>query len=220
METTIAPLHLELFISKWCSGYRSVLLVVYCHFLFALCLFEDMEVSPIYLLLFHRLPFVLPGFLNMADFPPNLEDGEQWLPADIYHEIVYGSFEPKALADNTSEEGATEVETFDHGGNGVLTEQCCLWPVPRYGEEQKGFAGNSGGTGVFLPQTLLMESTENKGTGVFLQTFTSNGPVTVRKSKKSGKNGKMFFTKKGAPSGKKEVSQVPAEICLPAEWTY
>ncbi|XP_058207061.1 uncharacterized protein LOC131320378 isoform X3 [Rhododendron vialii] len=159
----------ELFISKWCSGYRSVLLVVYCHFLFALCLFEDMEVSPIYLLLFHRLPF---------------------------------------------------VETFDHGGNGVLTEQCCLWPVPRYGEEQKGFAGNSGGTGVFLPQTLLMESTENKGTGVFLQTFTSNGPVTVRKSKKSGKNGKMFFTKKGAPSGKKEVSQVPAEICLPAEWTY
>lgn len=79
METTIAPLHLviflvicytivfreliievlmlivwvsfvsflivqELFISKWCSSYRSVLLVVYCHFLFALCLFEDMEV--------------------------------------------------------------------------------------------------------------------------------------------------------------------------------
>lgn len=52
---------------------------------------------------------VLPGFLNMADFPPNLEDGEQWLPTDIYHEIVYGSFEPKALADNTGEEGATEV---------------------------------------------------------------------------------------------------------------
>lgn len=51
----------------------------------------------------------LLGFLNMADFPPNLEDGEQWLPADIYHEIVYGSFEPKALADNTGEEGATEV---------------------------------------------------------------------------------------------------------------
>lgn len=67
----------------------------------------------------------------------------------------------------------------------MLTEQCCLWPVPRYGEEQKGFAGNSGGTGVFLPQTPLMELTENKGTGVFLQNFASNGPVTVRKSKKS-----------------------------------
>lgn len=52
---------------------------------------------------------VLLGFLNMADFPPNLEDGERWLPADIYHEIVYGSFEPKALADNTSGESATEV---------------------------------------------------------------------------------------------------------------
>lgn len=48
----------ELFISKWCSGYRLVLLVVYCNFLFALCLLEDMEVSPIYLLLFHHLSFV------------------------------------------------------------------------------------------------------------------------------------------------------------------
>lgn len=35
-----------------------------------------------------------------------------------------------------------------------------------------------------------------------------------------GKNGKMFVAKKGAPSGKKDVSQVSAEICLPAEWTY
>lgn len=153
----------------------------------------------------------------MADFPPNLEDGERWLPADIYHEIVYGSFEPKALADNTSGESATKVETFDRGGNAVLTKQYCFWPVPRYGKELKGFAGNSGGTGVFLPQTPRIESTEIKGTGVFLQSIASNGPpVTVRKNKKSGKR---FVAKKEAPE-KKEVSQAPAEMCLPAEWTY
>lgn len=56
----------------------------------------------------------------MADFPPNLEDGEQWLPADIYHEIVYGSYEPKAPTDNTSEEGASATEVWNGPINSSL----------------------------------------------------------------------------------------------------
>ncbi|XP_057471059.1 uncharacterized protein LOC130759856 [Actinidia eriantha] len=155
----------------------------------------------------------------MAHFPPNLEDGEKWLPSDIYQEIGPGSCKPKALTQECMIKVLTkpiksalvcssQVESFDHGGNK---------------EQPKGFSGNSGGTGVFLPQSPNESNKLIKGTGVFLQSFTSKEANTIRQNKKCGNNrqvlGKMFIGKKETPE-KKEMSQISSEICLPQEWNY
>ncbi|CAK9150752.1 unnamed protein product [Ilex paraguariensis] len=54
--------------------------------------------------------FVLFTLLTMADFPPNLEDGEKWLPSDIYQEIIYVKVEHEAHdATVTGESAAANV---------------------------------------------------------------------------------------------------------------
>ncbi|KAL6989203.1 hypothetical protein U1Q18_014956, partial [Sarracenia purpurea var. burkii] len=82
----------------------------------------------------------------MADFPPNLEDGEQWLPSDIYQEIISGNFESKDLAGSIAQVCGQEIGSFE------------------LGEESNGSSGNSGGTGVYHPKTTPNENKLKKGT--------------------------------------------------------
>ncbi|XP_059628531.1 uncharacterized protein LOC132271227 isoform X2 [Cornus florida] len=62
----------------------------------------------------------------MVDFSPNLEDGEKWLPSDIYEEIVPDKFTSDALADNIAKTCAAWVldepigSDFEISSNGYL----------------------------------------------------------------------------------------------------
>ncbi|KAA8534589.1 hypothetical protein F0562_032152 [Nyssa sinensis] len=67
----------------------------------------------------------------MADFPPNLEDGEKWLPSDIFEEIISGHSTSEALVRNTAKEGVldeswkttVEISTNSYVGfNGVAVD--------------------------------------------------------------------------------------------------
>ena len=46
---------------------------------------------------------------TMIDFPENLEDGEKWLPFDVYQEIMSDKFNHKAAFGNPFKGRATHV---------------------------------------------------------------------------------------------------------------
>lgn len=62
---------------------------------------------------------------TMVDFPPNLEDGELWLPSDVLHEIASTNIEPET----SSHQGFIHNAAYDHVG------QVAIHPknsAPRY----------------------------------------------------------------------------------------
>ncbi|CAL5407005.1 unnamed protein product [Camellia sinensis] len=124
----------------------------------------------------------------MVDFPPNLEDGELWLPSDIYQEIISGTKLEALAPNNITQECDLEIKSFDHGGTRELKEKNCPFPIDEKGKEPRGFVSNSRGTGVFLPKTSVDQSKPLKRTGVFLQSFIANAPLVIHKKKKCGKN--------------------------------
>ncbi|OWM64066.1 hypothetical protein CDL15_Pgr011521 [Punica granatum] len=59
----------------------------------------------------------------MTDFPPNPEDGEQWLPSDVFHEIESGEdaevVSPKSNSSTHYDTASDEIsvdDQFDHVG--------------------------------------------------------------------------------------------------------
>lgn len=48
---------------------------------------------------------------TMADFPPNPEDGELWLPSDVFHEIVSATIKPER---SNSHQAFVKNAALDH----------------------------------------------------------------------------------------------------------
>ncbi|XP_044461537.1 uncharacterized protein LOC123192901 [Mangifera indica] len=184
---------------------------------------------------------------TMADFPPNPEDGELWIPSEIIHEITsaHGTVSPPpkhtVLSHHPPRPTLPPVApnfqicfgSFGVNQSGVHPDVVGS-PTPCsshntvtrvvQGFDKKGssvYVEKNGGTGVFLPLPRSVNTCAKP------DEIASNPGVSTQKKKRGvkkggGSNEKMTCSslKKGIPAKKEQYRQLPSGICLPQDWKY
>ncbi|KAK1571274.1 hypothetical protein Q3G72_014399 [Acer saccharum] len=118
----------------------------------------------------------------MADFSPNLEDGEHWIPYDVIHEITSSlPFQPDSKVSNGKPKTKCNIDNgfFKREHFRAISSLYGAFPPARTPQPitpiahfiARGLGERGGGTGVFLPCAVVMKSIEEinngGGTGVF-----------------------------------------------------
>ncbi|KAL5801956.1 hypothetical protein ACOSQ3_033588 [Xanthoceras sorbifolium] len=182
----------------------------------------------------------------MADFPPNLEDGELWLPSDVIHEITSSPLSlppppppppplPTTFFLNTP---APNLKVHHGDGNHVTAGDGCFYGVPR-----SSCTALYGGIQLDpppvhppispsyppIPQPTTQGLEEKGGTGVFLPRavvrnrggFFNNQKKNKKISGKSEGGIAMGSSEEGVLTEKDKLqSHHPTEKLLPKDWTY
>ncbi|KAJ4826836.1 hypothetical protein Tsubulata_023656 [Turnera subulata] len=184
----------------------------------------------------------------IAEIPPTPEDGELWLPSDVFLEIESTNSNPETDNNECNNLAETKIP-IDHGTfplrrKGSISQDMCgpvdtkstaIASPPHQGFKHRRavsegtgvFLPRNEGTGVFFPSNLMRPPCVKEcsggrravGTGVFI-----NYQYMEQKYKKGEKNGcaskkKKRFAKKETQNKKSdEYDQFLADLYLPPEW--